>query len=73
MLQCESIISEEEDHVVETFAKTETSREEKMTELCVTRTKICEPEGKPSGKKKVELWFGNATQPHVGIFSELLN
>jgi len=48
---CESIISEEEDEVVAVFANQDTSREEKVRELCTIRTKICEPQG----KMKVEL------------------
>jgi len=54
---CESIISEEEDHVLAVFADPKSSREEKMEDLCTKRTGICKDVDKKSKAKKerVEL------------------
>ena len=40
-MQCELIVEEEEDNVLETFANEETTNAQKIVELCETRTKIC--------------------------------
>jgi len=54
---CESIISEEEDHVLAVFADPNSSREDKMEDLCTKRTGICKDVDKKSKskKEKVEL------------------
>jgi len=49
---CESIISEEEDHVLAVFADEKSSREDKMEDLCTKRTGICKDVNKKSKTKK---------------------
>ena len=57
--QCESIISEEEDHVLAVFADPKSSREDKMEDLCTKRTGICKEAAADKNskvkKEKVEL------------------
>ena len=52
--QCESIISEEEDHVLAVFADPKSSREDKMEDLCTKRTGICKEAADKNSKVKKE-------------------